>query len=132
MSSHRARCSPQRRLQSIAILFCLLGLTTATFAAPVSISLVPVGDPGNAPDPTGFNSGSVSYSYNIGKYDVTNEQYAAFLNTVDPTGANTYQLYSSLMATGSQGGISWNGSAYMVKPGLANKPVVYVSWYDAA
>ena len=37
---------------------------------------------------TSSHLGAVSYAYNIGTYDVTNTQYAAFLNAVDPTGFN--------------------------------------------
>ena len=51
-------------------------------SASVTIATVPVGNPGNAPDPsTGF--GEVDYNYNIGKYDVTSSQYTAFLNAVE-------------------------------------------------
>ena len=64
-------------------------------AAPlVQYGLVTVGNPGNSPDTTGF--GAVSYTYQIGKYDVTIAQYAAFLNAVakaDPNG-----LYNNNMA----------------------------------
>ncbi|RRJ95511.1 PEP-CTERM sorting domain-containing protein [Opitutaceae bacterium TAV4] len=99
-------------------------------AASINIPTVTVGDIGNAADSTGY--GAVSYEYQIGKYEVTNGQYAAFLNAVDSTGANTYQLYNSNMSSNSDGGITWNGSAYEVKAGFDLKPVNFVSFYDAA
>ena len=62
-----------------------------------------VGNAGNAADPT-TGIGAVDYEYRIGTYEVTNAQYAAFLNSVDPTGSNTLGLYNSFMA-GNLGGI---------------------------
>ncbi len=52
----------------------------AICAQPITIETVPVGNVGNAPDTTGF--GAVGYNYNIGRYEVTNSQYASFLNAV--------------------------------------------------
>ena len=47
-------------------------------AACWQISTVLVGDAGNANDTTGF--GAVNEEYRIGTYEVTNSQYAEFLN----------------------------------------------------
>jgi formylglycine-generating enzyme len=119
---------------------CGLAILAATMigsaqAGPISIAMVTVGDPGNAADPsTKSIYGAVAYNYQIGTYDVTNAQYVAFLNakatTVDP-----YGLWNLNMAfSNSEGAISRSGTGpynYSVKPGFANKPVVYVSWYDA-
>ncbi|MEQ9485756.1 hypothetical protein [Coleofasciculus sp. F4-SAH-05] len=62
-----------------------------------------IGDPGNENDPI-YDFGYVPYVYEIGKYEVTNEEYAAFLNAVakfdDP-----YSLYNPSMSTGLFGGI---------------------------
>jgi formylglycine-generating enzyme required for sulfatase activity len=106
----------------------------------VEIQMVDVGNEGNADDPSpnglGGNSGAVAYAYKIGKFEVTNAEYAEFLNAVDPTGANALDLYDIAMGTTSNGGITFNagdpaGGKYSVKPGFANKPVVWVSFYDA-
>jgi formylglycine-generating enzyme required for sulfatase activity len=99
-----------------------------------TIFTVPVGNPGNPPDDTGF--GSVSYVYDIGKYEVTSAQYTEFLNGVDPSGANSLALYNSSMSSSARGGINFNGGAaigskYAIKPGRDNNPVVFVSWYDS-
>jgi formylglycine-generating enzyme required for sulfatase activity len=98
------------------------------------IETVPVGNPGNAADSTGF--GAVAYEYYIGKYEVTNAQYVEFLNGVDPTGANTRGLYSSFMSSSPLGGINFNsgaanGSKFSIKTGYSNMPVVFVSFFDA-
>jgi formylglycine-generating enzyme required for sulfatase activity len=91
---------------------------------------VTVGNAGNAADPlTGY--GAVGYEYKIGKYEVTNAQYVAFLNAKGAS--NSGAIYNSNMtSTGiTQTGSSGNFS-YSVTSGFENKPVVYVSWFDAA
>jgi len=96
---------------------------------------VTVGDAGTAADPTtGF--GAVDDEYSIGTYEVTYAQYAAFLNSVDPTGSNSLALYNSNMA-GNFGGIELQagnavGSRFVAQAGRENNPVTYVSWFDAA
>ncbi|MBN2581714.1 MAG: SUMF1/EgtB/PvdO family nonheme iron enzyme [Planctomycetes bacterium] len=104
--------------------------------ATITIDTVTVGNPGNAPDTrytaTGF--GSVAYSYNIGTYEVTAGQYTAFLNAVAAT--DTYGLYNSGMWLSGYGckiqqtGTSGNYS-YSVADDYANRPVNYVSFWDA-
>lgn len=98
--------------------------------ATVTIDYVTVGNTGNAADPlTGY--GSVSYEYNIGKYEVTNAQYTEFLNAKGAS--NDYGIYNTTMASC---GIVQNGSSgsfsYGVVTGFENRPVAMVSWYDAA
>jgi hypothetical protein len=75
-----------RLLGSLALAIFLTSTTRA-----VVIQTVPVGGPGNAPDPaTGSLYGAVPYNYRIGTYDVTNTQYVEFLNAkasaADPYG----------------------------------------------
>jgi formylglycine-generating enzyme required for sulfatase activity len=98
--------------------------------AEVTIDWVTVGDPGNAADDTGF--GAVAYTYQIGKYEVTNAQYAAFLNAVAAT--DTYSLYNTSMGSGI-GGITRSGSSgsytYSTIAGREDMPVNYVSFYDS-
>ena len=78
----------------------------AAAARAVTIDWVQVGSPGNAADPIDGdpftpgiqNFGAVSYAYSIDKYDVTNSQYAKFLNAKDPTGADPRPLPPDLIA----------------------------------
>ncbi len=111
----------------LAIPACI-ALATPAFAI-VTMNYVTVGDAGNAADSTGF--GAVSYAYNIGKYEVTNAQYAEFLNAKGASNSNN--IYNVNMAGY---GITQSGESgsyiYGVDETLANKPVVYVSFYDAA
>lgn len=105
----------------------------AALAGSVTMAWTTVGNAGNAADPlTGF--GSVGYEYRIGTYEVTNAQYAAFLNAVaasDPNG-----LYNTLMGSNPRGGITRSGTdgsyTYTVRENMGDKPVNYVNWYDAA
>jgi len=108
----------------------LAGASAAS--ANITIATVPVGNVGNAADSTGF--GSVAYSYNIGQYDVTSNQYTAFLNAVATT--DTYGVYNSAMAGTTTGnpGIIQSGSpgsySYSVAAGRGNYPVTDVTFWD--
>jgi formylglycine-generating enzyme len=98
------------------------------------MEFVVVGEAGNKQDPI-YRFGHVLYVYEIGKFEITNQEYAEFLNAVakydDP-----HSLYSPSMTTGLFGGIdrlSKEGiSLYYPKEGWRNRPVVYISWYDLA
>jgi len=96
-----------------------------------SLQTVFVGDAGNAADTT--ERGAVGYNYRIGTYDVTNAQYAEFLNAKAAT-SDPYGLYNSNMGSDIEGGITQAGASgsysFSVKSDYANKPVVFVSWYD--
>jgi formylglycine-generating enzyme required for sulfatase activity len=117
--------------------FCALQVAPPA-ASAVTIDWVTVGDPGNATDPaTGSKYGSVGYSYRISKYVITNAQYAEFLNSNDPSGANSLGLYNQRMANSKTvGGIGRNftdpdGPKYFVINGFADRPVAYVNFFDA-
>jgi formylglycine-generating enzyme required for sulfatase activity len=100
-----------------------------------SVEMVSVGNPGNAPDtrydPTGY--GRVAYPYLIGKYEVTAAQYCEFLNKVAAT--DTYGLYNESMPLSDSCKIQRSGSrgsyTYSVASGYANRPVNWVSFWDA-
>ena len=93
-----------------------------------------IGNPGNACDTQSLGCfGAVSYGYNIGTYEVTNAQYAEFLNAraqSDPSG-----LYNTNMGTAPYGGITRSGISgsftYTVITGRGDMPVNYVQITDA-
>jgi formylglycine-generating enzyme required for sulfatase activity len=107
-------------------------------ASAVTFDWVTVGDPGNPADTavmsdgtTGY--GSVDYIYRISKYEVTNAQYAEFLNAVAAT--DTYGLYNTSMGDpGLFGGITRGGSSgsytYTANAGRGDMPVNWVSFWD--
>jgi formylglycine-generating enzyme required for sulfatase activity len=107
------------------------GFRIATLANPLSLDTVFVGNLRNPNDTTGY--GGVSYPFQIGKYPVTNEQYAAFLNAVAAT--DSYGLFHASM-DGARGGIARSGSSgsftYATRDNMCDKPVNFVSWFDAA
>jgi sulfatase modifying factor 1 len=98
--------------------------------AIISIDYVTVGNAGNAGNGS-YGAGAVDYEYKIARTEVTNAEYVQFLNTKGAS--NDYEIYNSAMA---DYGIRQNGSSgsftYSVTGALANRPVVYVSWFDAA
>jgi formylglycine-generating enzyme required for sulfatase activity len=95
-------------------------------------SWVTVGDPGNTADTTGY--GAVADSFRILKFEFQNSQYAAFLNAVAAT--DPYSLYNTSMGSDARGGITRSGSSgsytYSVRSNMGDKPVNFVSWFDAA
>jgi formylglycine-generating enzyme required for sulfatase activity len=119
-------------------------LTAGTVQATITIDTVTVGDPGNAGELSGAQygpariCGAVSYTYNIGEYDVTAGQYTAFLNAVG--GVDTYSLYNPDMSSDSNsgcqiqrngGGTAGNPYTYSVAGTYANRPVNYVSFWNS-
>ena len=120
-------------ISSFLNLAVLAGISLVTPAfATVNITYVTVGNGGNANDTTGY--GAVANTYKIAQNETTISQYAEFLNAVAKT--DTYSLYSTSMTTSYINGISRSGSSgtftYSVAPGSGNKPITYVSWFDAA
>ena len=126
---------------AISWLGVFVALASCPFAIAITIPTVPIGNAGNQanlffePCPGGLCSvgiGSVSYNYQIGKYEVTNAQYVEFLNSADPSGANPLALYNGSMTTNANGGINFangalNGAKYSVKAGHGSNAVVFVS-----
>ncbi len=117
----------------------LFGLLAAPARAQVTIDWVTVGDPGNAADTTGIPNpaGAVATAFQIMKYEWTNSQYVEFLNAVDPNGTNPNSVYNINMGSNARGGISFDtnasaGSKYAARTDMGDKPVNFVSWFDAA
>ncbi|MGB2824068.1 MAG: SUMF1/EgtB/PvdO family nonheme iron enzyme [Phycisphaerae bacterium] len=131
----------------VAALAMMLGWPTGA-RATVNIETVPVGDPCNAGQLSGWGAGgfgpdrlcgAVDCEYRIGKYEVSNAEYCAFLNAVASVG-DPHGLYDTHMGGGwnDTGGISRTGSGtegdpwvYSSRPSRADRPVNYVSFWDA-
>lgn len=133
--------TPQRMLIGSVVLLSLNLIAVGNVSATVVIDFVEVGDPGNlehtvimeAGDKTS-GYGRVDYTFRIGEYEVTNSQYAEFLNAVAVT--DTYDLYDNAMGFLVFGGIVRSGASgsytYATKLNMGNKPVNIVSWFDVA
>jgi len=133
--------NPLRRFATVALVALLLASLALPNAHATSITIdwVTVGDPGNAADTTGNPNpaGAVADSFQIMKFEFTNSQYTNFLNAVDPNGTNSNAVYNANMGSNARGGISFtsgasSGSKYAAKTNMGDKPVNFVSWFDAA
>lgn len=124
----------RRTLRGLLFAGVLLIPIQATLAVPITIDTVPIGNPGNAGEvqPQGV-FGGVAHEYRIGTYEVTNDQYAAFLNA--KAASDPLNLYTTNMAINPRGGIVRSGVSgsytYAVKPDMGDKPVNFVNWFDA-
>ena len=140
-------CKIVGRALGLAVMGCALLGAVSVARADIVIETVPVGNPGNTGELSGAGAGgygpdrvcgAVDHAYNIGKYEVTAGQYTAFLNAV--AGVDTYNLYTTIMRLDSYGcqieryaGSGTVGSPYQyrVAADYANRPVNYVSFWDA-
>ena len=94
------------------------------------LELLKVDDAGNPADLSGY--GAVAAPYWIGSFELTNRQYAKFLNAVAGTDPN--DLFAPLMASNPVGGIERFGPTgaytYATKTNMADKPVNFVSFWS--
>jgi formylglycine-generating enzyme len=130
-------------MKTVTLIFTGFLLFCSTTASALTLDMVTVGNPGNAPDtryglPAGSPVGAVGYTYQIGKYEVTAGQYTEFLNAVakaDPNGLYNqfmdYDTYSMLGGPNIKRSGSSGGFSYSVAPDWANRPVSLVSFWDA-
>jgi formylglycine-generating enzyme required for sulfatase activity len=94
-----------------------------------------VGNPGNAANSSApvsvqsLGGGSVPYAFMMGVTEVTNAQYAYFLNSVAKT--DTWSLWNSGMNTTIARSGAPGSRTYTAAPSTANRPVTFVSIYDA-
>ena len=115
---------------SLVIVCCFMSAS----AKAVTIEWTIVGNPGNAGDTTGAPNpaGAVDYVYRISKHEVTNNQYAEFLNQVAATDdfvSNDPHLYNDRMKISRSG--SAGSYSYAVDSGFESHPVSHVSFFDA-
>jgi len=103
------------------VAFLWLALAPAASAVMV-LDWVTVGDPGNACDPQSQGCfGAVAESYRISRFEVTNAQYAEFLNAVATTDANgLYHVNMGSVGVADFGGITQIG---VRRPEVPNSPL---------
>lgn len=125
-----------------AVIFLLR--TSSAYQVPQGIShaiispgafLMGQSDIGQPPDTTAYwdewplHEVNIPYEYAIATYEVTNSQYAAFLNAVGVTSDAEGHPYFD--ASDPQIGIEKVGSTWQAKAGRENYPMMEVSWYGA-
>lgn len=120
---------------------CAFGPAKMVAQTPlVTVDTVLIGDAGNAPVDSWSRRGSVEYAFRIGKFEVTVEQYATFLNSVASvtSSAHIIDLWKTWMDRPSFGGIRRSGSGTPTEPyryevtGNGNIPIDHINWFDAA
>ncbi len=131
-SASKEQTAIMKTTKSIVAAFGMLVLVTSLASAQITFDWATVGNINNTNDATGY--GAVSSIYNIATKEVNLFQYRAFLNAVAAT--DTHSLYNTSMGTDANiAGITRSGSSgnytYAVS-GSGNRPVTYVSWFDAA
>lgn len=129
------------RFANLLVVFALIVvMLSEACSTPIEFSqggmtFVEVGDPGNPSDFAGY--GAVDYSFSIGKYEVTINQYCEFLNAVAQS--DPYGLYDTRMGTNlNTAGIGRSGTSgaysYAVMDNAGdsgNRPIAYVGPYSA-
>ena len=125
--------STYRNYGSIGTISEYLGFRVASYnISNYYTNMVYISDLNNTADTNGF--GNVTSGYYIGIYEVTNNEYVDFLNSVSQTDTNS--LYLSNMSFATNGGINRSGSAgsysYSVKQNMGNKPVNFINWFNCA
>jgi formylglycine-generating enzyme required for sulfatase activity len=77
---------------------------------------------------------TLTRDFYMGKYEITNAQYAELLNVngIDGTGTKAeIQNGEILLIDDGSNGMTWSGSCWEPAPDKADFPVIYVSWYGA-
>ncbi len=70
-------------------------------------------------------------SYYIDKHEVTNAQYAEFLNSYGSDVVQDKQYYGEQMVYENQWGLSLQKGRWSVRKGYENHPIIDVTWYGA-
>jgi hypothetical protein len=97
--------------------------------------------PGGSPPPMSFASipaATIPFAgdsvrinpYKIGKYEVTNQQYSAFMNAIGVDTAGLYGNIQYIFLT-STTGIVHNGEKYIPGNDMESIPVIHVTWQGA-
>ncbi len=106
-------------------------ILSVSSAGAVEFDWAVIDNAGNAGDNTGY--GAVAYEYRVATTEVTAAQYVEFLNAVAAT--DTYGLYNPSMNGSVYQGIIRSGDSgsytYTANAGYGDRPVVFVSWYNA-
>jgi hypothetical protein len=111
------------------------GFRVATLTDPRNYGgFVTVGDVGNANNADGF--GGVAHEYRIGRYNVTVNEWVAFLNAVAKTDTNGIFFDGTGGSTGFPVQVIRTGSpgsyVYTAAANQGQKPAAFMRWHDAA
>jgi formylglycine-generating enzyme len=129
-SGRGARMQNLRAFAS-CVAVALAGMASQAVASPLTFK--EIGNPGNAAQTSGVNTGlgSVANTFYMSSTETTIAQYTSFLNQAAKSDPNS--LYDAQMTSI---GINRSGSpgsyVYTSSTSFNLRPVTYVNWYDAA
>ena len=132
-------------IKPLAVAFSLALINPlVTFSSPINIPMTPVLDEGNSSDPVTL-FGSVNHRYTIATLDITIGQYVTFLNAIaknDVHGLYNKKMSSDRLVAGIRrsgkpgryqySAIRPSGSVQISAATSNDRPITYVSWFDAA
>ena len=122
------------RVATVLLIFCVAvsaGLQPSVVQA-VSFDLVQIGDPGNENDIDG-GIGAVANTFWIATTEITNRQYAEFLNAVAATDTNSlfYTGADPVVMEITRSGVS-GGFTYAANAGRENKALTRATFWNSA
>lgn len=99
----------------VGVLLAVANVASATIVQGINIDFVTIGNAGNPGDTRSgvnpYGSGAVDYEYQISKYEITNDQWDAFVSAVGaPTGNQSNAYDESPIWTGTNvptGNVRW-------------------------
>ncbi len=110
----------KKQVLIVLLVLAMSNVASATIVQGIDIDFVTIGNSGNSGDTrivsdgtTGY--GAVAYDYSIGKYEITNGQWDAFVSAAGSPNGNMSDAYDE--------NVYWTG---------ANMPANNVSWLEAA
>lgn len=116
----------------VRTIFCYITFLLSPLFSAKTENYIQISSQDNCANHYGY--GVVPYNYQIGKFEVTNQEYCAFLNCV-ATKNDKYKLYQPLMSQHFMGGIirmkTDDGYIYKCKENYEHRPVVCVTWMSA-
>lgn len=77
---------------------------------------------------------TISKNFYMGKYEVTNEQYAEFLNDIGVPYNGIFETQNDgqqMLVHDDEWGVQWDNVKWIPTPGRENCPVIAVTWYGA-
>jgi len=114
-----------------------------TYPIDISAALIPAGTftMGSPVDEVGRDVNETEHqvtlsTYRMSKYEITNAQYATFLNAKSIgsngiwAGAKVYKIQTLIYANSSMG-LTYSGTQWVSVAGYENAPVINVTWYGA-
>lgn len=93
----------------------------------------PVSEPNRGDDETQHEV-TISEDFYMGKYEITNAQFAEFLNAIGCPESGTYDIEgegNQMLVRADEWGCMYEGGKWVFDPEFENKPAICVTWFGA-